>query len=72
LFHAVSDELRQISFTEALALLLTLLEETLNCVVGLCKEQVQQLIERFVETLPRVSENDCYFWLQIVDKIPFC
>ena len=54
LFHAVSDELRQISFTEALALLLTLLEETLNSVVGLCKEQVQQLIERFVETLPRV------------------
>jgi len=54
LFHAVSDELRQISFTEALALLLTLLEETLNCVVGLCKEQVQQLIERFIETLPRV------------------
>lgn len=52
LFHAVSDELRQINFTEALALLLKLLEETLNCVVGLCKEQVQQLIERFVETLP--------------------
>lgn len=53
LFHAVSDELRQISFTEALALLLKLLEETLNSIVGLCKEQVQQLIERFVETLPR-------------------
>jgi hypothetical protein len=52
LFHAVSDELRQISFTEALALLLKLLEETLSSVIGLCKEQVQQLIERFVETLP--------------------
>ena len=52
LFYAVSDELRQINFTEALALLLKLLEETLNCVVGLCKEQVQQLIERFVESLP--------------------
>lgn len=52
LFHAVSDELRQISFTETLALLLKLLEETLNCVVELCKEQVQQLIERFVGTLP--------------------
>lgn len=53
LFHAVCDELRQISFTEALALLLELLEKTLNNCIGLCKEQVQQLIERFVETLPR-------------------
>jgi DDE superfamily endonuclease/Archaeal putative transposase ISC1217 len=54
LFHAVCDELRQISFTEALALLLNLLEETLSSIVGLCKEQVQQLIERFLETLPRI------------------
>jgi len=53
LFHSVCDELRQISFTEALALLLKLLEETLNSVIGLCKEQVQRLIDRFVETLPR-------------------
>ena len=53
LFHAVCDELRQINFTEALALLLKLLEETLYSVIGICKEQVQLLIERFVETLPR-------------------
>lgn len=53
LFHAVCDELRQISFTEALALLLKLLEEALNSVIGLCKEQVLQLVERFIETLPR-------------------
>ncbi len=53
LYYAVFDELRQISFTEALALLLRLLEETLNSVIGLCKEQVQRLIERFVATLPR-------------------
>jgi hypothetical protein len=52
LFHAVCDEMRQISFTEALALLLKLLEETLNSVIGMCKEQVQRLIERFLETLP--------------------
>lgn len=54
LFHAVCDEMRQISFTEALALLLRLLEETLGNIIGLCKEQVQQLIERFVATLPRI------------------
>lgn len=53
LYYAVFDELRQISSTEALALLLRLLEETLNSVIGLCKEQVQRLIERFIETLPR-------------------
>jgi hypothetical protein len=54
LFHSVCDELRQITFTEAFALLLKLLEETLDCVVGLCKEQVQQLIDRFLDTLPTV------------------
>ena len=52
LFHAVCDEMRQIVYTEALALLLKLLEETLGNVIGLCKEQVQQLIVRFIETLP--------------------
>jgi hypothetical protein len=57
LFHAVCDELRQISFTEALALLLKLLEETLNNIIGLCKEQVLQLIECFVETLPRAFKE---------------
>lgn len=53
LFHAVCDEMRQIVFKEALALLLKLLEEALGKVIGLCKEQVQRLIEQFVETLPR-------------------
>ncbi len=57
LFHAVCDELRQINFTEALALLLKLLEDTLNSVIGLCKEQVQLLIEQFVETLPRAFKE---------------
>ena len=53
LFHAVCDEMKRIGFTEALALLLTLLDETLNSVVGLCKEQVKLLIQRFIEALPR-------------------
>jgi hypothetical protein len=54
LFYAVCDEMRQIGFTEALALLFKLLEETLGNVIGLCKEQVQRLMERFVQTLPHV------------------
>lgn len=61
LYYAVFDEMRQISFTEALALLLRLLEETLNSVIGLCKEQVQRLIERFVETLPRAFRERLLF-----------
>ena len=52
LFHAVCDELRQLSFTEALALLLKLLEETLQGVVVVSKEQIQLLIEQFVAKLP--------------------
>jgi IS4 transposase len=54
LFHAVCDELRQHSFTEALALLLKELVETLSNVVGTCTEQMQQLIQRFIGALPRV------------------
>ena len=61
LFHAVCDELRQISFTEALALLLKLLEETLKSTIGMCTEQVQQLIEHFVETLPRAFKQQLLF-----------
>jgi hypothetical protein len=53
LFHAACDEIRQINFSEALALLLKLLEESLQSVVGFTKEQIQQLIERFIDTLPR-------------------
>jgi hypothetical protein len=61
LFYAVCDEMRQINFTEALALLLKLLEETLNSTIGMCTEQVQQLIERYVETLPRAFKQQLLF-----------
>ena len=54
LFHATCDEIRQASFTEALALLLKLLEQTLNSVVGFSKEQVEHLVQRFVEQLQPV------------------
>jgi hypothetical protein len=57
LFHAVCDELRQIGFREAMVLLLNFLEETLNKVIGLCKEKVQQLIQSFLETLPRAFKK---------------
>jgi len=53
LFHAVCDELKRISFTEALARLLEFLEGTLTNSIGLCKEQVRQLIQDFIAMLPR-------------------
>jgi hypothetical protein len=53
LFHSVCDEMRRFGFTEAIALLLTLLEDALSNIIGLCKEQVQQLIQSFIDTLPR-------------------
>jgi len=52
LFHATCDELRQTSFVEALALLLKLLEQSLNKLAGFTKELMLQLIEQFVAELP--------------------
>lgn len=52
LFYAACDELRQLSFTDALALFLKLLEETLQGVIEVSKEQIQRLIEQFVAKLP--------------------
>ena len=52
LFHAVCDELRQLSFTEALALFLKLLEETLQGIFVVTKEQILRLFEQFVANLP--------------------
>ena len=52
LFHAVCDELRQTSFVEALALLLKVLERTLNKFVEFPKELMLELVEEFVAELP--------------------
>ena len=52
LFHATCDELRQRSLTEALALLLNLLERSLSKFTGFTKELMTQLIEQFVADLP--------------------
>lgn len=54
LFHATCDEIRQASFTEALAILLELLEQTLKTIVGFSQEQVAQLVQQFIEQLQPV------------------
>jgi len=54
LFHATCDEIRQTSFTEALVLLINLLKKTLQAVVGFSKEQVEHMVQQFVEQLPQV------------------
>ena len=70
LFHATCDEMQQASFTEALALLLKLLEQALKDVVGFTKEQVEHLVQQFIDQLPPVfrgrllllaATNDKYY-----------
>lgn len=70
LFHAVCDEMRQVGFTEALALLLNLLKDTLNKVVGLCQDQIHNLIEHFIESLPRVFRERMLLLAQFSTKSP--
>jgi hypothetical protein len=52
LFYASCEELKQIGLAEALALLLTLLEQALSTTVGISKELIRALVERFLEELP--------------------
>lgn len=54
LFHASCEELKQASFAEALAILLMLLEQALSTVIGISKELIRSLIERFLEELPPI------------------
>ena len=52
LFHAVCDELRQISFVEALALLLKILERSLDKVAGFTNKIMMDIVEQFIAELP--------------------
>jgi hypothetical protein len=54
LFHATCDEMRQTSFSEALAILLKLLGQVLKDIVRFSKEQVEHFVQQFVEKLPPV------------------
>ena len=51
LFQATCDEIRQAGFTEEHVLLLKLLEQTLKAVVGFSNEQVEYLVQQFIEQL---------------------
>jgi thiaminase len=54
LFYATCDEMRQSSFTEALAILLKLLEQALERVFGFSKDQIECFVQQFIEQLPPV------------------
>jgi hypothetical protein len=68
LFHATCDEMRQTSFTEALAILLKLLEQMLKEVVGFSKEQVEHLVQQFIEQLPSVFRGRLLLLATVNDK----
>jgi Archaeal putative transposase ISC1217 len=57
LFHASCDELKQAGFAEALALLLTLFEQALSTMVGISKELIRSLVERFLGELPPIYKT---------------
>jgi len=52
LFHASCEELKQAGYVEALSLLLTLLEDVLSTIIGISKELIRSLVERFLKELP--------------------
>ena len=68
LFHATCDEIRQASFTEALAILLKLLERTLKAVVGFSKEQVEQLVQQFIEQLQPIFRGRLLLLAPVIVK----
>ena len=58
----------QISFAEALAILLKLLEQMLKDMVGFSKEQVEHLVQQFIEQLPPVFRGRLLLVASVSDK----
>ena len=54
LFHACCEELQQATFTEALALVLMFLEQTMGTVTEITRELLRSLIDRFLKDLPPI------------------
>jgi len=54
LFHACCEELEQVTFAEALAMMLMLLKEALANVPEMTSELIQSLFERFLKELPPI------------------
>jgi len=52
LFHACCEELKQATFTEALALVFVFLELALGLTTGVARELIRSLIDRFLRELP--------------------
>jgi len=54
LFHACCEELEQVTFAEALAIVLMLLKQALANVPEMTSELIQFLIERFLKERPPI------------------
>jgi hypothetical protein len=54
LFHACCEELQQTTFAEALALVLTILEQTLGAASEMTRNLIRSLIDRFLRELPPI------------------
>jgi len=54
LFHACCEELEQVTFAEALAILLILLKQALETVPEMTRDLIRSMIERFLRELPPI------------------
>ena len=54
LFHACCAELKQVTFAEALALVLMFLEQAMGATTEMTKELIRSLIHRFLSELPPI------------------
>jgi hypothetical protein len=68
LFYATCEEIQQTSFTEALAILLKMLERVLRDIVGFSKEQVEHLVQQLIEQLPPVFRGRLLLLVTAADK----
>jgi hypothetical protein len=54
LFHACCEELQQVTFAEALVLVLMFLEQAMSSATEMTKETIRSLIDRFLRDLPPI------------------
>ena len=61
LFHAGCDELRQVSFAEALVLLLAHLEQLIKDFAGATASPLQKMLEDFMAQIPALLRRPLLF-----------
>ena len=61
LFYATCEELKQTGFVEAMIILMTLLEKTVDTIMENSKKLIRSLINRFLDELPQIYRTRILF-----------